>query len=141
MLETNGNIWKFRGPNNLIVIPTNGTVNSQGKLVMGAGVAKQATQLWPLISYRLGDLVKRYGNHVHILADIGVCSFPVKHAWSDTANIMLITRSCGELVASTNLNGSIYLPRVGCGNGHLLWQDVKPILESYLDDRFILVSI
>ncbi len=33
------------------------------------------------------------------------------------------------------------LPRVGCGNGSLDWEDVQPILERHLDDRFILVSL
>ena len=32
----------------------------------------------------------------------------------------------------------IYLPKVGCGNGGLKWEDVKPHLK-FLDDRFIVI--
>ena len=35
---------------------------------------------------------------------------------------------------------TVVLPRLGCGLGQLRWDDVKPILERYLDDRFIVLT-
>ena len=34
----------------------------------------------------------------------------------------------------------VLIPRPGCGYGELNWQDIKPLLESILDDRFISVT-
>jgi hypothetical protein len=35
----------------------------------------------------------------------------------------------------------VVMPRVGCGLGQLDWDNqVKPLLEMYLDDRFWVVS-
>lgn len=55
------------------------------------------------------------------------------------ADIALIKRSLEQLVelADKNPNWKIILvPRVGCGAGELDWEDIKPIVEEYLDDRF-----
>lgn len=34
----------------------------------------------------------------------------------------------------------IYLPALGCANGHLSYEDVKPIISNVLDERFTCVS-
>jgi hypothetical protein len=78
-----------------------------------------------------------------------VASFPVKHNWWETANIELIKKSCIELITSIfdsdyfdNKFKVIWLPFVGCGNGHLSWEkEVKPVISKMLDDRFYIVSI
>lgn len=55
------------------------------------------------------------------------------------ADINLIERSLKQLVELADRNKHweiILVPRVGCGAGELNWEDVKPIMEQYLDDRF-----
>lgn len=76
-------------------------------------------------------------------------SFPVKHNWYEHADLKLIERSAKELVDTIDdifldpddRPPTIYLPRPGCGNGRLKWEDVKPVIEPYLDDRFVVVTL
>ena len=35
---------------------------------------------------------------------------------------------------------SVLLPKPGCANGGLNWEQVKPLLEQYLDDRFTIID-
>lgn len=98
----------------------------------------------PTISRILGKRILRDGNHVFVLATHNhqaVVSFPVKHSWWEQADSELIRRSAEELVVLANETGwkRIVIPRPGCGNGRLQWEDVKPLL-SCLDDRFEVIS-
>lgn len=146
MLEQRGNLWELVGPDDVLVITTNGFVRKDGLAVMGRGIAYQATQHDPDVAMRLGTSIQEHGNHVHqIHANPFWFSFPVKHHWKEQADIELIERSTQELAQIidsyypyyTNL---IYMPRPGCGNGRLKWEDVRPVIEPYLDDRFIVVD-
>jgi hypothetical protein len=71
-------------------------------------------------------------------------TFPVKRNWWEVADLALIERSARELlkiIEVKRIRGAIYLPRPGCGNGRLKWEDVKkiflPILKS---DQFHIVT-
>ncbi len=142
MREVTGDLWIIKA--DAKVIPTNGIMRRDGAAVMGRGVALQAKQRYPKIEFALGTLLKNLGNHVYYFyCETDFLSFPVKHHWKTTADLNLIERSCQELVTRVNAQHQwkrIALPRVGCGNGGLDWKDVKPILEKYLDDRFIVVK-
>ena len=59
------------------------------------------------------------------------------------SNIKLIERSLEQLVKLADNNPQwkiILVPRVGCGAGELDYKDIKPLMEKYLDDRFICCS-
>ena len=142
MIEVVGNLWTY--PADVRVITTNGTVKRNGECVMGRGCALEAKQhcsSWNLPKH-LGDLITTKGNHVHFLYSEGqqdmidVYSFPVKYEWMQRADPKLIERSARELVRVNDTSSVIVLPRPGCGNGGLRWEDVKLILEPILDDRF-----
>ena len=133
-----------------ILIPTNGYIRKDGACVMGRGVAKWSTELWPGIQYELGREIELCGNVVNYLEErefpnkqiCRVYSFPVKHNWWEDADINLITRSAKQVVQRANNAkwGEIWLPAVGCGNGKLSWPDVvKPVLSEILDDKFIVI--
>jgi len=71
--------------------------------------------------------------------------FPTKHNWWEKSDLVLIEESTRQLRdffdnVISEYPVPIYLPRPGCSNGGLDWEDVKPILEKYLDDRFVVVQ-
>jgi len=136
--EVEGDIWDYHAKGHWIVITTNGSLNPRGECVMGRGVAKEATLRFPNLPRQLGERIKQYGNHVFAFPQYRIFTFPVKHNWWEKADFRLIERSCEEL-ARSRISTSIYLPRPGCGNGKLLWKQVKPILQRYLDNTFVVV--
>lgn len=143
MREIKGNL--FEQEVNAIVITTNGFVKTDGKAVMGAGVAKQARDIYSGIDKMLGSRIKEYGNHVFVLTDQipFVVSFPVKHVWNEPADLQLIERSCQELVTLTSKKGwkSVVIPKPGCGSGKRNWEkEVKLICGKYFDDRFLVID-
>lgn len=141
MQELTGNLWDYHNPNHIIAITTNGFVKRNGECVMGRGCALEARQRIPNIARQLGKLITEKGNHVHYLGQ-GVVSFPVKHAWFQDADIALIERSARELLNMANSFGwkSVIIPRPGCGNGRLQWNDVRSVLDRILDDRFKIID-
>jgi len=66
----------------------------------------------------------------------------VKHKWWEKADLGLIYQSTQELVKVADREDfkTILLPRPGCGNGGLYWDDVKPAIDGYLDDRFLIIE-
>lgn len=62
--------------------------------------------------------------------------------WACVAEPELIIHSATELVKLTNFNGweDVICPRFGCGAGELDWDDMKPMLDPILDDRFIVMT-
>jgi O-acetyl-ADP-ribose deacetylase (regulator of RNase III) len=140
VMEINADLWETEADARCVT--TNGVVKSGGRLVMGAGVAKQARDRYPGIDKRLGDLVKLFGNTPHYLPDIGVMSFPTKHNWRDESDPALIAASAKAAVLLANAHGlkRIVLTRPGCGLGRLDWREVRELLLPILDDRFIVVN-
>ncbi len=148
MKEITGDLWDFHNAGFPIVITTNGAINSRGECVMGRGVASQAKNRYPTLPLLLGNKIRAGGNNVYFFNDAltKIFSFPVKHHWAETADPELIIRSATQLMEwvdslaeMTTVTPNIYLPRPGCGNGGLKWENVKPLLKC-LDDRFTIVE-
>lgn len=137
MLEANGNLWDFDGYK---VITTNGFIKKNGECVMGRGCAKEASIRYPKLPYELGMAIKEFGNHVLCFDKYQLVTFPVKHNWWEKADLELIKESAKELLRFSYL-GNIFLPRPGCGNGQLTWDEVKPVIEPILkSNNFIVVD-
>ena len=62
--------------------------------------------------------------------------------WACVADIKLIERSAQQLVALVKEKkwAKVVLPRPGVGAGQLSWTDVKPVLDSILDDTFYCIT-
>jgi hypothetical protein len=103
----------------------------------------------PCLSCRNGNR----GNHVHYLGqvnlrhgeqydDTAIFSFPTKDSPWEMSLMDLIARNTRELVGLVTMMRfqHVLLPRPGCSLGRLLWDDVKPIIEQLLDDRFTVMT-
>lgn len=140
MLEASGDLWEY--PAEYRVVTTNAILRSNGCLVMGAGVAKQARDRFPGLDKKLGDLVKRYGNRPFLCREEDLITLPTKTNWREKSCPTLISRSVMELVRIVNKFNiaSVVMTRPGCGNGGLEWSQVKPLLMDVLDDRFTVLA-
>lgn len=153
MQEIKCNIFKECKSNDAICVTTNGCIKSDGKLVMGAGVAKDFRDMFKGIDTKLGKYVKEYGNRVFNAGKVTIkvdeksskvvtaISFPTKYDWKDKSDLALIEQSCVQLkqvAEKFKIEGNIYLPAPGCSNGGLDWtKDVKPIIEKHLtEDKY-----
>lgn len=148
-IGNNGNIFELPQNNEAVCVTTNGIVKTNGQAVMGAGIAKQADQLFHL-SNLLGKYLKQYGNRAFNLGRFQrpngnvftVFSFPTKHDWKEDSDITLICKSAEQLMQMCDKFGitKCFLPPVGCGCGRLNYETtVKPWIEQILDDRFVIV--
>lgn len=142
--ELTADFWELyeqRQEKDLFIIPTNGSLNASNHAVMGRGLALDVRRKHPALPYELGRRMLKEGNRVYHFANWQLITFPVKHTWFENADLHLIGRSCQQLNVQLLLGNfaNVYVPRVGCGNGKLKWEHVKPILEKYLDDRYTIV--
>jgi O-acetyl-ADP-ribose deacetylase (regulator of RNase III) len=150
--QVSGNLWTL--PADARCITVNGATRQDGQAVMGRGVAAQAKERWPMLPAVLGELIRQHGNHVQLLMSpetiqppfddtAHLVAFPVKWHWQHPADLALIQRSCGELMALADRARlrAILLPRPGCGNGRLSWFQVEPVIAPLLDDRVTVVDL
>jgi hypothetical protein len=145
MKEIKGNLFDQKV--DVVCVTTNGSVRSDGRAVMGYGCAADAALLFPELPLLLGTWIQSVGNHFHYLKyyeerGYTIAAFPVKNSWQDEkADLKLIEQSCKDLVESLAPDLKVVLPKIGCGAGKLDWENqVKPLLEKYLDDRFTIVD-
>jgi uncharacterized protein YeaO (DUF488 family) len=125
----------------MVCITTNGFVKKNGNAVMGAGIARQFRDKYGRAEFILGEKITNCGNIVQHLMD-NFFAFPVKHKWDEDADLALIEKSCLELVKLADMRKAekILLPFPGVGNGKRSKEEVTPIIERYLDDRFIVID-
>jgi len=62
--------------------------------------------------------------------------------WACVADIEIIKKSAKFLAQQIDKLkwNRIILPRPGCGAGELSWEEVSPVLQQYLDDRFFAIT-
>lgn len=141
MIEVRGNLWTF--PADIRVITTNGTIKKNGECVMGRGCAREAAKKYPVLPYMLGQAISSEGNVAMFfpMGDDNLVTLPVKHNWFERADIDLIERGARKIAGMNGLqNKVIVVPRPGCGNGSLRWEDVRPVIAPIFDDRFHVIT-
>lgn len=122
------------------------TVNCVG--VMGKGLALQFKRRYPEM---YEDYVDRSNRgevrpgepYVYRAQDRWILNFPTKRHWREKARIGDIEEGLVFLqmhAASWGIT-SLALPPLGCGEGGLKWEEVKPMMESYLSQLDASVEI
>jgi O-acetyl-ADP-ribose deacetylase (regulator of RNase III) len=113
------------------------TVNCVG--VMGKGIAKEfkARDNEMFSAYRevcARKLLKPGMLWLWSRSSPWVLNFPTKNHWRGASKIEWVELGLQKFVSTYKDKGisSISFPKLGCGNGGLDWQDVKPIMECYL---------
>lgn len=122
------------------------TVNTVG--VMGKGIALEYKKRYPAMfeNYKFACEKKKLKTGKLMLCyepDHWILLFPTKEHWRNPSRLEYIEQG---LIKFTNIFAesgitSIAFPRLGCGNGELSWDDVKPLMEKYLSDLPIEVYI
>lgn len=123
----------FNSPAQVIV----NTVNTVG--VMGKGLALSFKNRYPEMfrSYRHAcdkNLLKIGKLMLFYSPDHWILLFPTKENWRYPSKPEYIEAGLVKFVqtyADKSIT-SIAFPRLGCGNGELNWDDVRPIMEKYL---------
>ena len=135
MREKTCNLWTERA--DYRCIPTTGATGSDGAAVMDSGIAREAARRYRGLETDLGRLLTARGNHVHVLRP-GLVSFPIQqYVWSGPS-LQVIERSAAELKEIVG-EAVTLLPRPGCGEGGLPWEQVAGALSS-LPDNVIVIT-
>lgn len=126
-----GNI--FESPAKIIV----NTVNTVG--VMGKGVALEYKNRYPRMYDKYVELCENKQLDIGNLflwkgTEKWVLLFPTKKHWRNPSQLEYIEKGLKKLADNWDKLGtdSIAFPRLGCGNGGLDWNIVKPLMEKYL---------
>lgn len=123
----------FNSPAQVIV----NTVNTVG--VMGKGLALSFKKRYPEMfeSYKKvcdKQLLKTGKLMLYHCPDYWILLFPTKEHWRHPSKLEYIEAGLVKFVqtyAEKNIT-SIAFPKLGCGNGELNWEDVRPLMEKYL---------
>lgn len=122
------------------------TVNTVG--VMGKGIALQFKNKYPAMFDAYQNVCEKH------LLDVGklylwkssekwILMFPTKKHWRNPSKIEFIESGLKKFVENYERIGidSIAFPKLGCGNGNLDWNVVRPIMEKYLKPLPITIYI
>jgi O-acetyl-ADP-ribose deacetylase (regulator of RNase III) len=131
---------------NLLDAPVEALVNTVNTVgVMGKGVALQFKNTFPENFKVYSDAVKsgsvQLGKVLVVpVIPIGkvkyVINFPTKGHWRYPSKMAWIESGLQDLRIKVEENGikSVALPPLGCGNGGLDWNQVRPLIEKEMND-------
>jgi O-acetyl-ADP-ribose deacetylase (regulator of RNase III) len=122
------------------------TVNTEG--VMGKGIALQFKRYFPEMFQEYQALCKK-GTvkigvvHIYRTPHKLILNFPTKTTWRLPSKLEYIERGLRAFAECYQEAGihSIAFPPLGCGNGELSYDDVRPVMERYLKDLPITVYL
>ena len=131
---------------NLLDAQTDAVVNTVNEVgVMGKGIALMFKDAFPE-NFKAYALASEHGevkvgrmfvteNHA-LVGPKWIINFPTKKHWRHPTKLEWVRDGSLDLRRVIELKGirSIAIPPLGCGNGGLDWNDVRPAIESALKD-------
>ena len=134
----------FDSPAQVIV----NTVNTVG--VMGKGIALEFKKRYPQMFEKYKRACENHSLTIGKLMLISeydhlILLFPTKEHWKYPSKLSYIEKGLKKFCDSYVQQGitSIAFPKLGCGNGELNWDEVRPLMEKYLSnlpiDIYILI--
>lgn len=123
------------------------TVNLVG--AMGAGIAKAARDINPDMYLWYKSLCRRkkfkFGD-IYYYTQEDERTFillPTKDDWKDSSTLEYIETSLIALASTYQYHqvDSIHIPKLGCKNGGLEWEEVRPLMYHYLEGFSVDVTI
>lgn len=154
MIELNGDLFYLAKTYkaDLIVCTTNLQIKKNGCLVMGAGIAKQFRNRYPGIDAYFGETLEKLNPGIRLVNeprlmiyfadDFKVMAMATKWHWKYPSKLKFVKSSLEELLNFVDNSDmkTIVMPRPGCGNGGLNWEEVKQVMMDLgYDNRFIVV--
>lgn len=123
----------FDSPAQVIV----NTVNTVG--VMGKGIALSFKQRYPAMFEKYRTACEKHQLTIGKLmlfyeSDHWLLLFPTKENWRNPSKLEYLEKGLMKFVDTYADKGisSIAFPRLGCGNGELDWNVVRPLMEKHL---------
>jgi O-acetyl-ADP-ribose deacetylase (regulator of RNase III) len=141
IIETTGNLLK--SPAQTLVC----TVNTVG--VMGAGIAKAFKLAYPamFLAYKKACYNYFFTHQKNFVYDVSeerkILCLPTKHHWMYPSKLEWVETALKDLARRYEDYGitEIAMPALGCKNGGLDWEDVKPLIYQYMDPLPITVYL
>jgi O-acetyl-ADP-ribose deacetylase (regulator of RNase III) len=132
----------FDSPHQTLVNP----VNTVG--VMGAGLALEFKERFPRMFqyYKRSCKLGRFGYGTLLICKLQtpwVLSFPTKQHWREKSQLGLVVAGLANFAESYIGKGitSASFPMLGCGLGGLERRDVVPLMERYLANVAIPITV
>ena len=161
MIEITGDFWDHAQDYDVLVVPTNGVLTKDNKLVMGAGLARQFRDKYAGIDSYFGEQltfeqrfycpqflrlnqVYYYGtltsatSKLDLDLDNELVALQTKGHWRDSSDHDLVKWSVGKLWLQ-HKHKKVLMTRPGCGLGGLVWSEVKEMI-SFLGDNFTVIN-
>ena len=126
------------------------TVNTEG--VMGKGIALQFKEAfdknYQLYRQACKEQRVRVGEMLvtetqELVGPRFIINFPTKRHWKERSRLEYITEGLKDLERVIRERGitSVAMPPLGCGNGGLDWQQVRPLIEQALAEVLIPIQL
>lgn len=114
-------------------------VNTEG--AMGKGLAEQFKHRYPKMYEAYKKACRRlyftrFRNYVYSVSEERkILCLPTKMHWRYPSKIEWIDAALRDVARLYELHGitELAIPAIGCGEGHLAWEEVKPLIYKYLD--------